>query len=89
MEEKEVGRLLARHGSMAGLIDHAQGDRKRFLRRYHPPELNGVKQTLAQSSILDPEGPEDMFEPFAKGGLFRKGSRLSRFRDKVRRYRGK
>lgn len=85
LEEKEVGQLLARHGSMAGLIDHAQGDRKRFLRRYHPPELNGVKQTLAQSAILDPEGPEDMFEPFAKGGLFRKGSRLARFRDRFRR----
>jgi len=89
LDEKEVGEKLSRYGSMAGLIDHSQDDKERTLRRYHPPDLNGVEETLAQSALLDPEDPEDMFEPFAKGGLFRKGSRLARFREKVRRYRGK
>ncbi|MBX7483556.1 phospholipase D-like domain-containing protein [Qipengyuania qiaonensis] len=89
VEEERVGELLSRYGSMAGLIDHTQNDKERTLRRYHPPDLNGVEETLAQSALLDPEDPEDMFEPFAKGGLFRKGSRLARFREKVRRYRGK
>lgn len=89
LKEGDVGGLLSRHGSMAALIDHSQGGGGRTLRRYHPPELNGVEETLAQSALLDPEDPDDMFEPFANGGLFRKGSRLARFRDKVRRYRGK
>ena len=62
---------------------------RRNLRRYHPPDLNEVEEKLAQSALLDPEDPEDMFEPFAKGGLFRKGSRLARYREKFRRIRGK
>ena len=89
IEEGEVGQLLSRHGSMAGMIDHSQGDSGRNLRRYHPPELNEVEEKLAQSALLDPEDPEDMFEPFAKGGLFRKGSRLASYREKFRRIRGK
>ncbi|HCH95057.1 MAG TPA: phospholipase, partial [Erythrobacter sp.] len=60
----------------------------RNLRRYHPPELNDVQKGLADSALLDPEDPDDMFEPFANGGLFRKGSRLKRFRDKFRRIKG-
>ena len=70
---------------MACLIDHACTEGGRNLVRYHPPELNDVEQKLAESALLDPEDPEDMFEPFAKGGLFREGSRLERFREKFRR----
>ena len=88
IDENEVGELLSRHGSMAALIDHSQGEDGRNLRRYHPPELNDVQKGLAESALLDPEDPDDMFEPFAKGGLFRKGSRLKRFRDKFRRIKG-
>ena len=40
-------------------------------------------------SELDPDDPDDMFEPFAKGGLFRKGSRLRRVRARLKRIRGK
>ena len=88
IDENEVGELLSRHGSMAALIDHSQGEGGRNLRRYHPPELNDVQKGLADSALLDPEDPDDMFEPFANGGLFRKGSRLKRFRDKFRRIKG-
>ena len=80
--------LLERHGSMTALIDHSvtpEGGRN--LLRYHPPDLNGAEETLAESGLLDPEDPEDMFEPFAKGGLFREGSRLSRLKTKIRRNR--
>ena len=87
LDEREVGQLLSRYGSMAGLIDHSRGDGTRTLHRYHPPDLNGAQRTLAESALLDPEDPDDMFEPFAKGGLFRKGSRLARFREKFRRIR--
>lgn len=89
LEEGDVWKLLSRYGSMAGLIDHSRGDSQRSLRRYHPPDLNSAQEALAHSALLDPEDPNDMFEPFAKGGLFRKGSRLARFREKFRRIRGK
>ncbi len=89
LKEEEVGDLLDRHGSMAALIDHAQDNGPRRLSRYHPPDLNGAEQTLAESAVLDPEDTQDMFEPFAKGGLFRKGSTLTRYRDKFRRIWGK
>ena len=85
LDPEEVPELLEKHGSMACLIDHACTEGGRNLVRYHPPELNDVEQKLAESALLDPEDPEDMFEPFAKGGLFREGSRLARFREKFRR----
>jgi phosphatidylserine/phosphatidylglycerophosphate/cardiolipin synthase-like enzyme len=89
LDESEVGSLLSRYGSMAALIDHSTTDGGRNLVRYHPPDLNGAEETIAESGMLDPEEPEDLFEPFANGGLFRKGSRLQRMRDKFRRKHGK
>ena len=78
LEEDDVARLLETDGSMHHLIaEHGQGD-GRSLKPYEVPELNGVEETLADSGLLDPERPDDMFEPFAKGGLFRKGSMLGR-----------
>ena len=87
MTSDEVAELIKRHGSMAAMIDHAQTTEGRNLRRYHPPELSDMQDRLAESGILDPDDPEDLGEPFAKGGLFREGSRLSRMRDKYRRKR--
>jgi len=89
LEEDEIGELLERHGSMAAMIDHSITEDGRNLMRYHPPELNDVEETVADSGLLDPEDPQDMFEPFAKGGLFRKGSRLARVRDRIRRKKAK
>ncbi|MBX7526544.1 phospholipase D-like domain-containing protein [Qipengyuania vesicularis] len=89
VEESEVGQLLSRHGSMAAMIDHTITEDGRNLVRYHPPDLNDAEKAVAESGLLDPEDPDDMFEPFAKGGLFRKGSRLERMRDKFRRKNGK
>ena len=88
VDEAEVGHLIARYGSMAAMIDHSQEQEGRNLRRYHPPDLSEAEKELANSQLLDPEDPEDMFEPFAKGGLFRNGSRLGRIRSKIRRIRG-
>jgi phosphatidylserine/phosphatidylglycerophosphate/cardiolipin synthase-like enzyme len=89
LDEGEIGELHERHGSMAAMIDHAQEPGGRTLKRYHPPDLNGVEESLAESGLLDPDDPDDMFEPFAKGGLFRKGSRLRRVRARLKRIRGK
>ena len=86
LDEKEVPELLERQGSMTAMIDHSITEDGRNLIRYHPPELNGAQEEVAESGMLDPERPDDMFEPFAKGGLFRKGSRLERARN---RWKGK
>ena len=85
LDETEIGDLLDRHGSMAAVIDMSVTPDGRNLIPYRPPELNDVEEVVAQSGLLDPEDPEDMFEPFAKGGLFRKGTRLARMHDRLRR----
>ena len=78
LEESEVARLLEGDGSMHHLIaGHGQGE-GRSLKPYDVPELGEIEEKLADSTLLDPERPDDMFEPFAKGGLFRKGSMLGR-----------
>ncbi|MDP4539437.1 phospholipase D-like domain-containing protein [Qipengyuania sp. DY56-A-20] len=88
VEEDAMPKLLDRHGSMAALIA-ANGGGARALRRYVPPELDTVRETVVRSEILDPENAETMFEPFAEGGLFRKGSRLGRIRARLRRKKKK
>ena len=85
MSVDEVAAAVDLHGSMADMIDHAQTRDGRNLRRYHPPDLSSAEDTLARSAFLDPEDPDDVGEPFAEGGLFRKGSRLARMRDKYER----
>lgn len=84
LEEADMHGLLERHRSMASLIEHADDPKGRRLRRYRPPELNEIEETIAQSQALDPENPEEMFEPFAKRGLFREGSRLARMRKRLK-----
>jgi len=72
------------------MIDHSQDPGVgRNLSRYHPPDLTEAEETIAQSGVLDPEHPDELFEPFTKRGLFRKGSRLARIRGKLKRKRGK
>ena len=89
LEEDAIGEQLEKHGSMVAMIDHSITETGRNLLRYRPPELNQVEETVAESGLLDPEDPEDLFEPFAKGGLFRRGSRLKRVRESIRRRTGK
>lgn len=84
----DVGGLLERHGSMRALIENENHPLGRHLRRYHPPPLSDAERKLAESQVLDPERPDEIFEPFARGGLFRKGSRLARIRERLH-WRGK
>lgn len=88
IDEEQVDMLAERHGSYAAMIDHTTTKEGRNLTRYHPPDLTEAEKQLAHSQLLDPENPDDMFEPFAKGGLFRDGSRLGRIRNRIRRKRG-
>lgn len=83
--EDEIGPMLDDHGSMAATIRAVGTARARSLRPYELPDLNELEARLAESGLLDPERPEDMFEPYAQGGLIRKGSRLARARNKILR----
>lgn len=83
LEIDEVADLLARHGSMAAMIHAIGRDRSRTLQRFDLPELTDLQETLAESGVLDPETPDDMFEPYARGGLFQRKSLLGRVRSKL------
>lgn len=74
LEEGEVERLLDADPSMLRLIDDQGQGQPRSLRRFEIPEVGDIEATFTGSELLDPEQPDDMFEPFAKGGLFREGN---------------
>ena len=88
LRDEDIAVLLERYGSMRALIENEGTAGGRHLKRYRPPVLSEAERLLAESELLDPECPEDMFEPFASGGLFRQGSRLARLRKRLTR-RGK
>ena len=89
LEEDEVARLLGDDPSMLKLIETHGTKNGRQLRRFIPPEVGEIEETLAGSQILDPEHPDEMFEPFAKGGLMKQGSLTSRAWRRVRGKRAK
>lgn len=73
---ERVTAAIAEHG-LIGAIEALRGE-GRTLRPYETPDLNGVEKWLADNEILDPEGPEEMFEaPSKRVGLV---TRLKRFR---------
>jgi hypothetical protein len=57
-------------GSLIRAIERLCGP-GRSLRPYEIPELSGLETWLADNEVLDPEGPEEMFEPLSKRSLFR------------------
>ena len=71
VEPDEVERAFAETGSLIATVERLRGA-GRTLRPYRPPELSAVEETIADNEILDPEGPDEMFEPLAKRGLFRR-----------------
>lgn len=77
IEPREVEEMLARHGSMAKMIEALPGTGKR-LKPLALRELSDTEKALADSALLDPERPDEMFEPIARRGLFRRGGLLRR-----------
>lgn len=73
VEEVEAG--IAQHGSMAAMIDALPKTGKQ-LEPLRLPELTETEKALADGEVLDPERPEEMFEPISKRGLFRRRGRL-------------
>lgn len=65
-----VAAAFAHHGSLIGVIEALRGG-GRSLVPYVTPDLTAVEAWIADNEVLDPDGPEEMFEGFAKRGLFR------------------
>lgn len=65
-----VAQRIDAEGSIIVTIEALRGD-GRSLRPYVEPDLGAVEKWLADNEVLDPEGPEEMFEGLGKRGLFR------------------
>ena len=83
MVGKEVGRRIEETGSLIAAIEAIREEGRgegRTLQPYETPELSAVEEWLADNEVLDPEGPDEVFEPLAKRGLFRRFGFLRRAR---------
>lgn len=63
VEPPKVAKTLAATGSLIATIEALRGP-GRTLRPFEPIALSDLEQWLADNEILDPEEPEDVFEPF-------------------------
>ncbi|WP_230481841.1 phospholipase D-like domain-containing protein [Sphingomonas sp. Leaf21] len=69
----EVTTAVAEHGSLIQAVERLRGTEGRTLRPYEVPDLSSVEEWLADNEVLDPEGPDEMFESLtARKGLFRR-----------------
>lgn len=71
----ELADLAKQTGSLIAAIE-ILALRSGGLRAYETPDLTAVEAWLADNEVLDPEGPDDMFESIAKRGLFWRSSLL-------------
>lgn len=62
---------IVKTDSLIRTIEGLRGTGK-TLRPYQIPDLGTVEAWLADNEILDPESPEEIFEPLSKRGLFRR-----------------
>lgn len=80
IELDDVSALLDRHGSMAAMIDVVAATERRGRKRLTPfilRPLTEAEKAVADSSLLDPERPGEIFEPIGRRrGLFRRGGLL-------------
>jgi len=78
MTRQQVADGLARHGAMIALIE-AASKRGRHLEPFVLRPLSDAGKAVADNALLDPERPQELFEPFSTGrGLFRRGGLLRR-----------
>ena len=68
----DVSAIITKTGSIIAPFDRYSGNR---IRPYETPNLSEVEKWLADNEVLDPEGPEELFEQFNKRGLFRQSLR--------------
>ncbi|WP_411291122.1 phospholipase D-like domain-containing protein [Sphingorhabdus sp.] len=72
---EKVAELLSNGTSMRDIIDNETGN-GRTLRQLDLPELTEADKALADNAVLDPENPDEMFEPFSSPGLFARARKL-------------
>ena len=83
LPRREVEAALERDPSMFALINNAPRKGK-YLEPFALRPLSETERAVADKALLDPERPEELFEPFSKRqGLFRRGSFLRRPRLEV------
>jgi hypothetical protein len=51
------------------------------LERLDLPELDDAEKAIADNAVLDPENPDEMFEPFSSPGLFARVRKLRKPRE--------
>jgi phospholipase D1/2 len=64
----EVEALIAETDSLIATIERLCGP-GRTLIPFTPPEFNALERKIAQSEMLDPEGPDEIYEKRARPGL--------------------
>lgn len=76
---EKIAAALKRSGSLIATIEGLRftgrknaKDRRRTLIPYEVPDLSAVEAWLADHEVLDPEGPDEMFEAMDERGLFRR-----------------
>jgi phosphatidylserine/phosphatidylglycerophosphate/cardiolipin synthase-like enzyme len=68
---ERVTEVFGQTGSLIQTIERLRRP-GRSLRPYEIPDLDSVKAWLAENEVLDPESPDEMFEPLSGGGLLRR-----------------
>ena len=71
VDPAEVQRVLEETGSLIRTVESLRGQ-GRTLKPFTPPELNELEKKIAHSQTLDPERPEELFEPLTKRRLLRR-----------------
>ena len=77
---ERVTQLLDSGSSMREIIEGAQGNGP-WLERLDLPKLDDTEKVIAENAILDPENPDEMFEPFSSPGLFARVRKLRKPRE--------
>ena len=73
----DVASRIDAEGSLIAAIEGLRGG-GHTLTPYEVPNLNDVETWLADNEVLDPEGPEEMFEALSGRGLFRRLKNIRR-----------
>ena len=83
LPRRAVEEALERDPSMFALIENTPR-RGKYLEPFALRPLSETERAVADNALLDPERPEELFEPFSKRrGLFRRGGFLRRPRLEV------
>lgn len=72
---RDVTATLRESGSLIATIEALRGS-GRSLIPYEIPELSAATEWLAENEILDPNGPDEIFEATSRRGLFKGWGRL-------------